>query len=104
MLSVSMQMRGRSFISRCTAIVVAAAGLLCPCARATSWWLPPNFSEHGRDMDHLFNVIFWLTTIVMLGVFAVMLYFLIRYRYNPGRKKAHFSHGNPRLELIWTII
>jgi heme/copper-type cytochrome/quinol oxidase subunit 2 len=99
---LSKQVRARSF--RRTFAAVVAAGLLCPFARATNWWLPPNFSEHGRDMDHLFNVIFWLTTVVMLGVFAVMLYFLIRYRHNPRRKKAHFSHGNPRVELIWTII
>jgi heme/copper-type cytochrome/quinol oxidase subunit 2 len=99
---VSMHMRWSSASKGCGAIL--GAGLLCPRARAVSWWMPPNFSEHGRDMDHLFNVIFWLTTIVMLGVFTVMLYFLIRYRYNPGRKKAHFSHGNPRLEMIWTII
>lgn len=73
-------------------------------ASAVSWWLPKNYSEHGVAADHLFNWVFWITTIVMIGTFAAMIYFLIRYRYNPERKKAHFSHGNPKLEMLWTII
>src|SRR5205823_5550722 len=68
-------------------------------AQAVNWWLPENYSVHGKDVDRLFAVIFWLTTVVMLGVFAAMIYFIIKYRYNPNRKKAHFSHGNPRLEM-----
>jgi len=71
---------------------------------AVSWWLPKNYSEHGVAADALFNCIFWITTLVMIGTFAAMIYFLVRYRYNPERKKAHFSHGNPKLEMIWTII
>jgi heme/copper-type cytochrome/quinol oxidase subunit 2 len=73
-------------------------------AQAVNWWLPENYSVHGKDVDHLFAVIFWLTTVVMLGVFAAMIYFIIKYRFNPNRKKAHYSHGNQRLEMIWTII
>ena len=40
---------------------------------AVSWWLPKNYSEHGVELDHLFNWIFWITTIVMLGTFAAMI-------------------------------
>lgn len=82
------------------------AGFICAScsARAVSWWLPKNYSEHGVAADHLFDWVFWITTIVMIGTFAAMIYFLIRYRYNPERKKAHFSHGNPKLEMAWTII
>jgi heme/copper-type cytochrome/quinol oxidase subunit 2 len=73
-------------------------------ASAVSWWLPANYSEHGGSIDALFNFIFWLTTIIMIGVFAVMGYFLVRYRYSPNRRKAHFTHGNPTLEMTWTIV
>jgi heme/copper-type cytochrome/quinol oxidase subunit 2 len=72
-------------------------------ASAVSWWLPTNYSEHGGSVDALFNFIFWLTTIINVAVFVVMGYFLVRYRHNPNRKKAHFTHGNPRLEMTWTI-
>jgi heme/copper-type cytochrome/quinol oxidase subunit 2 len=73
-------------------------------AERVSWWLPPNYSEHGGSIDALFYFIFWLTTIIMIGVFAAMAYFLVKYRYNPNRRKAHFTHGNPTLEMTWTII
>ena len=86
--------------------VALGAGVLgaARTASATSWWLPENYSEHGGSMDALFNFIFWLTTIIMIGVFAVMGYFLVKYRYSPTRRKAHFTHGNPTLEMTWTII
>jgi heme/copper-type cytochrome/quinol oxidase subunit 2 len=71
---------------------------------AVSWWLPKNYSEHGVELDHLFNWIFWITTIVMLGTFAAMIYFMVRYRFDPAKRKAHYSHGNPKLELLWTIV
>jgi len=73
-------------------------------AGAANWWLPSNHAEHGKDADNLFVFVFWLTSIVTVGVFAFMAYFLIKYRANPERKKAHYSHGNTRLEIAWTII
>ncbi|MGH7180035.1 MAG: hypothetical protein ACREJC_21840, partial [Tepidisphaeraceae bacterium] len=33
-----------------------------------SWWLPPDYSEHGPAMDSLFNWIFWLTMIIFIVV------------------------------------
>jgi heme/copper-type cytochrome/quinol oxidase subunit 2 len=85
-------------------IGLLGAGQVASAAERVSWWLPPNYSEHGGSMDALFYFIFWLTTIINVGVFAVMAYFLVKYRYNPNRKKAHFTHGNPTLEMTWTIV
>ncbi|HSI33893.1 MAG TPA: cytochrome c oxidase subunit II transmembrane domain-containing protein [Tepidisphaeraceae bacterium] len=85
------------------ALLIAAC--LAPAAGAgPSWWLPQNHSEHGKDHDSLFLYIFWLTSIVMVGVFVVMGYFLVKYRFSADRKKAHYSHGNLRVEVAWTII
>jgi heme/copper-type cytochrome/quinol oxidase subunit 2 len=72
-------------------------------ASAVSWWLPPNHSEHGAGMDSLFLLIFWITMAVMVGTFAVMIYFLVKYRYRPETKKAHYSQGNIKVEMAWTI-
>ena len=69
-----------------------------------NWWLPANYAKHGVEMDYLFTLVFWITFVVMIGVFAVMIYFLWKYRYNPERKKAHFTHGNTKLEMAWTIL
>jgi heme/copper-type cytochrome/quinol oxidase subunit 2 len=66
------------------------------------WWLPPNYSVHGGAIDSLFLWIFWITLIVFIAVQATIVYFLIKYR-DTNRPKAHFTHGNTRLEMAWTI-
>ena len=79
-------------------------GVLAQTTGWRRWWLPENFSVHGGQLDLLFNTIFVVCAIVMLGVFFFLIKFCIKYRYRPEVKKAHFTHGNKRLELIWTII
>jgi heme/copper-type cytochrome/quinol oxidase subunit 2 len=67
------------------------------------WWLPYDYSEHGPRVDRLFNVIFWITMVIFVLVEIVLVYFAIKYRFRPERKKGIFSHGNTRLEMAWTI-
>lgn len=68
-----------------------------------SWWLPPDRSAHGYQIDALFTAIFWITTVTFVGVNILLVYFLIKYRHRPDRKKGIFSHGNTRLEMAWTL-
>jgi len=68
-----------------------------------SWWLPPNVSTYGGDVDRLFYLIFYITGIAWVLVQAVMLIFLWQYRHKEGRR-AEYSHGNTTLEIIWTIV
>jgi cytochrome c oxidase subunit 2 len=68
----------------------------------TGWWLPENISTYGREIDGLFYLILWITGIVFVGVQAALIYFLIHYRAREGQK-AHYTHGNNRLEIIWTV-
>jgi cytochrome c oxidase subunit 2 len=72
---------------------------------ARSYWLPERASndELPVRIDYLFNVILWITTITAILVFAVLLYFLFKYRGTPGRK-ATYTHGNHTIELVWTIV
>ena len=67
-----------------------------------AWGLPPNVGTF-HDTDWLFFVISVMTGVVGAGVFVVLIAFLIKYRYRPGRN-ATFSHGNPRLEVVWTLV
>jgi heme/copper-type cytochrome/quinol oxidase subunit 2 len=67
------------------------------------WWLPPNYSKHGGQVDMLFYWIFWLTMIIFIVTELVMVVFLIQYRHRPEKKKAKFTHGNTRLEMAWTL-
>ncbi len=67
------------------------------------WWLPNVASRAGKDIDGLLHFIFWLTTLVFVLTQVVKVYLQIKYRARPG-VKATYSHGNNRLEFIWTAI
>ncbi len=67
------------------------------------WWLPENVSTYGRDIDWLFHLIYYITGVTFILVFATMLAFLVMYRDRPGRK-ARYTHGNTTLEIVWTIV
>ena len=66
-------------------------------------WLPENISTYGKDIDSIFYLIYYITGIALVGVLAVMLYFLVRYRAKPGGRGL-YNHGNTTLEIIWTIV
>jgi len=68
-----------------------------------SRWLPESISTYGKDIDFLFNLIYWITGISCILVLAAMLVFLVKYRHREGRR-AVYSHGNTTLEIIWTIV
>ena len=67
------------------------------------WWLPENVSTYGRDIDWLFHLIYYITGITAILVFATMIVFLVMYRDRPGRR-ARYTHGNTTLEIVWTVV
>ena len=74
-------------------------------AAALPFWLhlPEGVSSYAGKIDGLFRLILWITGIIFVLVEALLLFFLFRYRHREGRR-AHYTHGNNRLEVIWTII
>ncbi|MDP3912055.1 MAG: cytochrome c oxidase subunit II [Gemmatimonadales bacterium] len=68
-----------------------------------SWWLPPAASTFAGPIDTLFIVILILTGIALVVVEVGLVVFLVRYRARPGRK-AFYTHGSTRAEIIWTAI
>jgi len=67
------------------------------------YWAPPNVTVGGEKIDAILNFIFWLTLGVFFITQAVYITYLVKYRRKPG-VKAHYSHGNNFLEIIWTTI
>lgn len=67
------------------------------------WWLPDDYSTHGKYIDSLFTATFWLCMVTWALVQIAMIVFLIKYRHRKDRKKAIFTHGNTRLEMCWTL-
>ena len=86
------------------ACVGGARAAASPLAAFSDWWLNPNYSEHGKSIDTIFYFVFWLTTIIMVAVEILLVWFLIKYRHRNNGRKAIYSHGNTKLEMIWTII
>ncbi|MBI4638579.1 MAG: cytochrome c oxidase subunit II [Candidatus Rokubacteria bacterium] len=68
-----------------------------------SLWLPENVSTYGRDIDWLFELIFWITGLTFVLVAVAFVAFLILYRDRPGRR-ARYTHGSAPLEIVWTVV
>lgn len=66
-------------------------------------WLPENVSTFGEDIDFLFYLIYYITAAVFLLVTVLMVLFLVKYRYQEGRR-AVYTHGNTVLEIVWTVV
>ncbi len=60
-------------------------------------------SNFAYGVDLSFAVIFGISIFFLVGITAVMIYFVIRYsrKKNP---KATNIHGNNKLEILWTVI
>src|SRR3989475_2590841 len=67
------------------------------------WWLPPKGSTFAGPIDGLFIAILIITGIAFVVVESGLIWFIVRYRGRPGRK-AFYTHGNTRAEVIWTAI
>jgi cytochrome c oxidase subunit 2 len=67
------------------------------------WWMPDVASKGGEQIDQLTYFIYYLTGAVFILTQVVYIYFLIKYRAKKG-VRATYSHGDNRLELVWTAI
>ncbi|CAN5231255.1 cytochrome c oxidase subunit II [soil metagenome] len=68
------------------------------------WWFPESIVEHGPAYDRQF-----LITIIVVGISFVLAqiglgYAVFRYRATGDGSRAVYSHGNNRLEILWTGI
>lgn len=97
------QSAGRAL--RSALYVFLAAAALPGSAGALPFWLhlPEQASTYAHEIDGMFHLIMWITGIIFVIVELLLLYFLWKYRHREGRQ-AHYTHGNNRLEVIWTII
>ncbi len=68
------------------------------------WWFPEAITEHGPRVDSQFMI-----TIVVVGIaFASaqigLGWVLWKYRDRADSQRAIYSHGNNRLEIVWTVV
>ena len=61
-------------------------------------------SPLGARIDHLYYLILVITVIVFIGTHIGLLYVLWTASGRPKEKRAWYSHGNHKLEIIWTVV
>lgn len=66
-------------------------------------WFPENVSTYGAQLDHLFEVIWYIDLAIFFLTYGLLIYFMIKYREKPG-VKAKGYHGNNVLEFTWTLL
>ncbi|MFN0244218.1 MAG: cytochrome c oxidase subunit II [Planctomycetota bacterium] len=67
------------------------------------WWLPPNVSSYGGDIDYLFFLILWMVAFFLVLTEGLLVYCIWVY----GAKrdtKSTYTHGSHKLELLWTAV
>ena len=67
------------------------------------WSLPPAASTFASDIDFMFNLIAIITGIAFVVVEVGLVWFVVQYRWRPDRK-AHYTHGSTKAEVIWTAV
>lgn len=60
-------------------------------------------SEHGPDIDYMFNLTLFFTSIVFFITQFLLYYFGWKFRGQKGRKAVYWAH-NEKLEMVWMII
>jgi cytochrome c oxidase subunit 2 len=84
-------------------VVLGAAFALYAVAPFTGWWLPKNIASYGGEVDYLFYIILFLTGFFYVLTEVILVWAMYRYSGKPGHK-ASYSHGNQKLELLWTLV
>jgi cytochrome c oxidase subunit II len=81
-------------------IVWVLTGIICYFFLAKTWWFPPGINAHAALYDEQF-----VRTLIISGVIFVLAQFALGYvivRFRDDGRRAVYSHGNQRLESIWT--
>ncbi len=98
-------MMGRLVRGGVAAALALAAFAPSALAEETSLWRlsPESISTYGHEVDSLYAVILWLTVVTFVITEGLLVVFLLKFRAKPGGR-ATYTHGNHRLEVIWTIV
>ncbi len=68
------------------------------------WSLPPAAALHAIPMDRQFAHTYVAMGVVFLAAQLGLGLFVWMYRDRGPNTKVHYSHGNTRLEVVWTVL
>jgi len=69
-------------------------------------WFPEQASTQAGPIDHLYDVLIWVSVPVFVTVMIIVLFSVVNFRMRPGEENLDGPpiHGNTRLEVVWTAI
>jgi cytochrome c oxidase subunit II len=65
--------------------------------------MPPGVTTSSEDIYRLHMLILGWCVVIAAGVYAAMIYAIVKFRKSAGAKPAKFTH-NTTAEVIWTVI
>src|SRR5580704_4832543 len=71
---------------------------------AKTWWLPTGASAAAAGIDHHFTITYILMGIVFVVAQVTLGFFAWKYRDRVSSSPAQYTHGNNRLEIVWTLL
>ena len=72
-------------------------------AEENGWWMPETVTTYGPDIDYLFYLILWMVAFFFILTEGLLVWFVFKYSKKDDTKGV-FSHGNHKLELLWTVV
>jgi cytochrome c oxidase subunit 2 len=86
-------------------VLLTALGLfLVACAKDAPQDTLSPVGPVAQQADNLFRPVFWIATAIFVLVEGMLVYVLWRFRRRSDADAPKQTHGNTRLEIIWTII
>lgn len=71
---------------------------------AKTWWLPAGAAAAAPWIDHQFTLTFIIMGIVFVAAQVTLGLFVWQYRDRGTASKVAYSHGNTKLEVLWTVL
>jgi len=72
---------------------------------AKTWWLPAGVAAAAPGIDRQFTITFIAMGVVFVLAQCILGYFVWRYRdRGAASEKVEYSHGNVKLEILWTTL
>lgn len=71
---------------------------------AKTWWLPAAAASVAPAIDRQFDITFICMGVVFIAAQVGLGLFVWKYRDRGEAPPAHYSHGNTKLEAVWTTL
>ena len=68
------------------------------------WWFPASISEHGGRVDSQFMITIIVVGISFTAAQVGLGWVVWKFRDHADKQRATYSHGNNRLEVVWTVV